>query len=208
MPTAACDGQCGAMATNVSGAPPTRSVVRTSTPLLGRRARTAVLIVHVLAASAWIGIDVLVAVLVGVGSLAPEPGLRGLAYQALATFVVIPMASAAILTLVSGIVLGVGSRWGLVRYWWVGVKLVLTVVMLTLIVVLLRPGMSEVGAAGVALVTDGETAADLSFLVFPPAVSLSMLTLAVVLAVAKPWGRVRERRATGQASPNARSTRP
>lgn len=164
-------------------------------PILGRRARTVVLIVHILAASAWIGIDVLVAVLVGVGSLAADPALRGLAYQALAQFVVLPMAVAAVVSLLSGILLGLGTRWGLVRYWWVAVKLVLNALMVTLIVVLLQPGMAEVGLAGRQLAADGATAVDTSFLVFPPAVSLSMLTLAVVLAVAKPWGRIRPDRA-------------
>ncbi|GAB2597378.1 hypothetical protein GCM10027067_05390 [Pseudactinotalea suaedae] len=148
--------------------------------------------VHILAASAWIGIDVLVAVLVGVGALASDPALRGLAYQALASFVVVPMATAALLTLVSGVLLGLGTRWGLVRYWWVAVKLAMNVLLVVLILVLLRPGMADVGAAGAELAAQGRTGADLSFLVFPPAVSLTMLVLAVVLAVTKPWGRLRQ----------------
>ena len=34
-------------------------------------------------------------------------------------------------------------------------------------------------------------------LFFPPAVSLTALTVATVLAVAKPWGRIRPRQRTG-----------
>lgn len=184
------------MATDVLTSSPARRPARTARPALGRRTRTLVLIVHILAASAWIGVDVVVAVLVGVGALAGDPALRGLAYQALAAFVVITEAAAAILTLASGVLLGLGTRWGLVRYWWVAVKLALNVLMVTLIFVLLQPSMGEVGDAGEALSSTGETGADLSFLAFPPAVSLGMLVLAVVLAVAKPWGRVRYGRAT------------
>lgn len=178
---------------------------RRTFPALGRRTRTAVLIVHVLAASAWIGVDVIVAVLVGVGGLADDPALQGLAYRALATFVVTPMAVAAITSLVTGLVLGLGTRWGLVRYWWVAVKLVLNALMVVLVFVLLRPAMAEVGAAGDALSTTGATTADLTFLVFPPAVSLSMLTLAVVLAIAKPWGRIRQRQRAGAGSATSRA---
>lgn len=171
--------------------PPQLARSRVSRPRLGRRSRSLALIVHIVAASAWIGIDVLVAVLVGTGALATDPALRGLAYQALATFVVVPMAVAALVTLASGVLLGLATRWGLVRYWWVAVKLVLNVVMVVLIFVVLRPGMSGVSVAGAELVAEGSTSADLSLLVFPPVVSLTMLTLAVVLAVTKPWGRLR-----------------
>jgi hypothetical protein len=182
------------MTTDTQSSPAQSSTSRAPRPRLGRRARTLVLIVHIVAAAAWIGIDVLVAVLVGTGALAADPAVRGLAYQALATFVVVPMAAAALLTLISGVVLGLGTRWGLVRYWWVAVKLVMNVVLAVLIVAVLRPGMSAVGAAGEEIVVAGSTDADLSFLVFPPTVSLTVLTLAVVLAVAKPWGRLRSRR--------------
>jgi hypothetical protein len=175
-----------------STSPPT---ARTARPWLGRRARSLVLVTHIVAASAWIGIDVIVAVLVGTGALAGDPALRGLAYQALATFVVVPMAAAAVLTLVSGVLLGLGTRWGLVRYWWVAVKLAMNVVLVVLILLVLRPGMAGLGAAGAELAAQGSTGADLSSLVFPPTVSLTMLTLAVVLSVAKPWGRLPRRAA-------------
>lgn len=175
---------------------PVRAERRTLLPPLGRRARTAVLVVHVLAASAWIGIDVVVAVLVAVGALADDPATSGLAYRALASFVVTPMAVAAVLTLVSGVLLGLTTRWGLVRYWWVAVKLVLNALMVVLILVVLRPGMADVGVAGETLAAGGVPATDLTFLAFPPVVSMTMLVVAVVLAIAKPWGRVRRRRAT------------
>jgi predicted lysophospholipase L1 biosynthesis ABC-type transport system permease subunit len=38
---------------------------------------------------------------------------------------------------------------------------------------------------------------DLSLLFYPPAVSLTALSLATVLAVVKPWGRIRSTRQTG-----------
>jgi hypothetical protein len=161
---------------------------------LGPRTRRAVVALHVIAAGAWIGIDAMVAVLVGVGRFSDDPATRSTAYQALGRFVVAPMLTAALLCLITGIVLGLATKWGLVRYWWVLVKLTITVALCTLIVVLLRPGMGEVVAAGVAI-RDGRTpVTELTSLFFPPAVSLSALSVAVVLSVYKPWGRTRRRR--------------
>lgn len=159
--------------------------------LLRPRLRKSVLVVHILAAGAWIGIDVIVAVLAVAGWLGEDPAMRGVAYQALGRFVVGPMLTAGLVCLASGLVLGLGSKWGLIRYRWVAVKLVLNVALCTLIVVLLRPGMAEVRANGQALSAGAPTTGDLSGLFFPPAVSLTALTIAITLSVFKPWGRLR-----------------
>ena len=161
---------------------------------LGRRWRKAALIVHIVSAGAWIGIDVMVAVLVLTGRFGTSDEVRGLAYQALATFVVWPMLASALICLVTGVILGLGTRWGLVRYWWVAVKLVLNLVLCTLIVVALQPGMDEVNEYGRTLADGAPEPAAVTNLFFPPAVSLTALTFATVLAVAKPWGRLRRRR--------------
>ena len=162
-------------------------------PLLGPGLRKTVLVVHVLAAGTWVGIDVMVAVLVLVGRFATGPELAGLAYQALGTFVLVPMLSAGLVCLGSGLVLGWGTRWGLIRYRWVLVKLVVNVALCVLIVGALRPGLPDVVAHGEALAAGAGGAADISNLFFPPAVSLASLSFATVLAVVKPWGKVRRR---------------
>lgn len=174
------------------------SPTRTTRSRLTPRTRKAVLVVHLLAAGAWIGIDVIVAVLVLTGGLAQDHATRGLAYQALSTFVVMPMLTAGLLCLASGLLLGLGSKWGLVRYWWVAVKLALNVALCTLIVVALRPGMADVREYGEALSAGATPVGNVSDLFFPPAVSLTALTTATVLAVFKPWGRIR--RVTGKRS--------
>lgn len=158
---------------------------------LAPRARKAVLTLHIVSAGAWIGVDVLVAVLVGVGLGGSTDAARGLALRALAEFVVAPMLVSALVCLGSGVLLGLATKWGLVRYWWVAIKLVMNLLLCVLIVVALRPGMADVGAAGVAIEHGRVPVADLSFLVFPPTVSLTMLAAATLLSVYKPWGRVR-----------------
>ncbi|WUH98666.1 hypothetical protein OHR68_34980 [Spirillospora sp. NBC_00431] len=161
---------------------------------LSRGWRKAVLVTHIVSAGAWIGVDVMVAVLVLTGKFGNSDEVRGLAYEALATFVVWPMLGSGLISLATGLILGLGTRWGLVRYWWVGIKLVLNIVLCTLILVALRPGMGEVGEYGRDLVHGAPEPAAISNLFFPPAVSLVTLTLATVLAVAKPWGRIRRTR--------------
>ncbi|MFA1548245.1 hypothetical protein [Actinomadura chokoriensis] len=160
---------------------------------LGRGWRRTTLIVHIVSAGAWIGIDVIVAVLVLTGRFGTTGEVRGLAYQALATFIVWPMLTSALICLVTGLILGLGTRWGLVRYWWVAVKLVLNLVLCTLIVVALQPGMDEVNEYGRTFTAGAPEPAFISNLFFPPAVSLTALTFATVLAVAKPWGRLTRR---------------
>lgn len=157
------------------------------------RTRKLWLVLHLLSAGAWIGIDVVVAVLVAVGRFGGSPAHRGLAYQALGAFVVWPMLISGLVCLASGLVLGWFTKWGLLRYWWVAVKLVLNLILCTLIVVVLRPGMAEVSEYGAALSAGVPTSFDVGDLVFPPIVSLTTLSLATVLAVYKPWGRLRRR---------------
>lgn len=153
--------------------------------------RNLTLIIHIVSAGAWIGIDVVVGVLVTTAWLTDSSPAQGVAYQALGLFAVWPMFAAAVVCLASGVILGLGTRWGLLRYWWVAVKLMMNVILCVLILFALRPGVAEVVEYGRALAAGGRPEADLSFLFFPPAVSLTALTTATVLAVVKPWGRLR-----------------
>ncbi|MFC4913773.1 hypothetical protein [Actinomadura gamaensis] len=172
---------------------PKRAAVPAPRWRISRGVRRAMLVVHVVSAGAWIGIDVIVAVLVLTGRFADDVNLRSLAYRALAAFVVWPMLGSALICLVSGVVLGLGTKWGLVRYWWVAVKLVLNLALCALIFFALRPGMGPVATYGERLLTGTPSSEPVDKLFFPPAVSLTALTFATVISVYKPWGRVRRR---------------
>lgn len=165
---------------------------------MGTSLRRAVLVVHIVSAGAWIGIDVVVGVLVFAGWFSDDPAIQGLAYQALGTFAVAPMLTSGLVCLASGVLLGLGTRFGLLRYWWVAVKLVMNVVLCVLILVLLQPGMPDVVEHGRIVAAGGNSPVDVSRLFFPPAVSLTTLTVATVLGVFKPWGRIRSGRRTTQ----------
>ena len=168
---------------------------------LGARTRKGILVVHIVSAGAWIGIDVVMGVVVFTALLAEDDNTRALCYRALELFAVWPLIASGLLCLASGVVLGLGTKWGLIRYWWVAIKLVMSVVLVVLVAFLLRPGVIELAEQG-RLFAAGETASlAVGDMIFPPIVSTSALLLATVLAVFKPWGRVRKRR-----TPKARST--
>jgi hypothetical protein len=160
---------------------------------LGRRARRGVLTVHILSAGAWIGIDVVLGVLVFTAMLTSSPDTEALCYRVLELFAVWPLIAAGVATLLSGVVLGLGTNFGLVRYWWVAVKLVLNVMLVTLVIFALRPGLSEAAAYGETLAAGGTARVDVGGLAFPPIVSGIALVTATVLSVFKPWGRIRRR---------------
>ena len=53
-----------------------------------------------------------------------------------------PLVIVGLVTLASGVLLGLGTKYGLVRYRWVLVKLVVNVVLVTLVVLVLWPGLT------------------------------------------------------------------
>lgn len=158
-----------------------------------RAVRQILLIVHILSAGAWVGLDVVLAVLVVTALRARDPGLVASSFQALG-LVGMPLITSALLSLVTGLLLGVVTHWGLLRYWWVTIKLGITVVLIVLVLVLLRPGLDAAAAHGRRLLADPTATGDSSSLLFPPAVSGAMLVVAVALSVIKPRARVRGRR--------------
>ena len=176
--------------------------------VLSRRWRRITLILHIIAGGVWIGIDVMVAVLVWTGWFSSDTEIRGLAYRALAAFVVWPMLTAGLACLATGLVLGLGTKWGLLRYWWVAVKLVLNLVLCTLILVALEPDMAAVAQYGRELSGGTPAPPEISSLFFPPAVSLTALTFATVLSVVKPWGRTSRRRRASETRPRQQEEAP
>ena len=160
---------------------------------LGAGTRKGVLLVHIASAGAWLGVDVVMAVLVFRALLTDDGRAKALSFRALELIAVGPLLACGLLCLLSGILLGLSSKYGLVRYWWVAVKLVANVVLTSLVLVALRPGVVEAAEIGRSIASDERLAPLPSQLMFPPIVSTTTLVIAVLLAVYKPWGRVRKR---------------
>jgi len=148
---------------------------------LGSRTRKAILLVHILAAGTWLGVDVVMAVFVGVAAATDDLETRAFCFRALDTFAVVPLLVAGTISLLSGILLGLGSKYGLVKYWWVAVKLGLNLLLTVLVLVGLAPAIQR----SIEQVAVGDLA-------YPPVVSPVCLLIAYTLAIFKPWGRIRK----------------
>ena len=168
---------------------------------LGARTRKGVLVVHIVSAGAWIGIDVVMGVLVFTALLAENGNTKALCYRALELFAVWPLLTTGLICLTSGVVLGLGTKWGLVRYWWVAIKLALNVVLTALVLVALRPEVIEKAEQGRRFMAGEAASLAVGDLIFPPIVSPTLLLVAFVLAVFKPWGLIRKRPATRRGAP-------
>lgn len=177
-----------------TGAP--RANAKTTRPWrLSGSTRKAVLVVHILSAAAWFGIDLALITVVLVAMLTSDPQTAATAMQAADLFAIVPMLIAAIACLVTGATLGLGSKYGLVKYRWVTVKLAINVVFMVLIVTALRTGIDEVAALGKQLAAGDPSATVPLNMLGPVIVAPTLLITAFLLSVFKPWGRMRKAKA-------------
>jgi hypothetical protein len=100
-------------------------------------------------------------------------------------YVIVPSALASLLT---GLVMALGTRWGLVRYYWVLVAFVLTT-FATVVLILHMPGVSS--TADVARTANAARLNDLGGDLLHPGVGLVVLLAILVLNLYKPRGMTR-----------------
>ena len=169
--------------------------VAISSPLelgrLGKQTHKGVLVVHIVSAGTWFGLDVAMAAIVFTALSTDDAAIKALCYQALELFVYWPLFVSSVICLASGVLLGLGTSFGLIRYWWVAIKLVLNSLLTTLVVFALRPGVVELAEQGRQTAVGQAVTFAESSMMFPPIVSSTLLLAAFVLSVFKPWGRIR-----------------
>ena len=150
------------------------------------RVRKLALTAHVTSSVGWLG-AVLVFLAVAVVGLTSRDAqtVRGayLVMEPAAWWVLVPLAFASLLT---GLVMSLGTTWGLFRHYWVVFKLVLTVLATTILLIYLETFRYM---AGVALdpSADLDTVRNASPLLHA-ALALLVLLVTTVLAVYKPQG--------------------
>jgi hypothetical protein len=164
-----------------------------------------VLAVHIVSAGAWIGIDVVMAVVIFTALFTDHDDTKVLCYRALELFAIWPLLTAGLVCLASGVTLGLGSKYGLVRYWWVATKLALNLLLTGLVLVALRPAVADALARTHRFGAGEPVSLGVRDLIYPPIVSPTALLVAVTLAVFKPWGRTRRGPATRRDARDAES---
>lgn len=168
--------------------------------------RKILLLTHIAAGGAWLGLDLALAALV-VTAFTAEAAPAAASAVSLAAFATWPLVIVSLVALGTGILLGIGSKYGLVRYRWVLVKLVLTVILATLVTVVLAPGIGGIRALGLEAIGSGTSPAVPTTMLFPPVVSTTAVSFAMAVSVFKPWGRVRRSVPTNRSGAALRSDR-
>ena len=97
-------------------------------------------------------------------------------------FAIVPLA---ILSLLTGLVMSLGTKWGLFRHYWVVISFALT---LFSVVVLLLHMPTVTSTADLARVADGPTLESLGGDLFHPSIGLVVLLIVQVLNIYKPQG--------------------
>lgn len=165
-------------------------------------ARKAVLTLHIVTSVGWLGAVAVVLVLAVTGLASTDPLLVRVAYIAMNLVgwtIIFPLSLASLL---SGIVQGMGTVWGLFRHYWVTIKLVVTALATVLLLVHLQPvaEMAEVASAAEP-VPSRMDAMRLQLVVDAGAAVLALL-VTTVLSVYKPRGLTRHgQRMAGNQTP-------
>jgi hypothetical protein len=102
--------------------------------------------------------------------------------------------------LATGLVLGLSSRYGVLRYRWVAVKLLINIGLTALVPVALCPAAASAAEYGRQLAAGQVAASHPTWIFYPPIVSPIALLIAIVLAVYKPWGPLGWRRTRTRAA--------
>ena len=156
---------------------------------MSRGVRKLVLALHVATSVGLLGAVAAFLVLAIAGLVSPAPPLvRGayLAMQPLAEFVIVPLAWTALLV---GLVESLGTRWGVVRYYWVVAKLLLTILVIVVLLLQLDPIALMAELAGRAEISAADLQQLRISLIAHAGAGLLVLLLPLVLSIYKPRGR-------------------
>ena len=156
------------------------------------------LIVHLVSSIGWIGTVAAYLVLGGSAVISPDTQIVRAAWTAMDVigwWAIVPLAGAALLT---GLVMSLGTPWGLFRHYWVLISLVLTVGC-TVVLLLHMPAVDAMAARAQQM--EGADLRSLGGDLFHPGVGLLVLLAITVLNVYKPagltsygWRKQREQR--------------
>lgn len=147
--------------------------------------RRPLLALHVICSVGWIGAALAYLALAVAAEVSPRAATVRAAWigmELVGWFVLVPLGGLAWLT---GMVLSLVTRWGLLRHYWVVIALALTTVALV-VMVLHMPSVTA--AAAVASTADDTAVARLGGDVLHPAVGLAVLVVVAVLNIYKPRG--------------------
>ncbi|MEU6080327.1 DUF2269 domain-containing protein [Streptomyces sp. NPDC047108] len=158
---------------------------------LSRPARRALLVVHVSVSVGWLGLTTGLLALGVTAAVSGSAAAAEASYRSMQVFgdwLILPIALA---SLVSGLVLSLGTRWGLARHRWVVTKFWLTLAATAATAFSLRPAIDDAARAVASAEPVGAAATDL---VVAPSVATALYVFVTAISVLKPWGLTRRGR--------------
>lgn len=156
----------------------------TMTPAL----RKLVLLAHVTTSVAWLGAVATFLALAVTGLNSPDVRMVRAAYQAMLPitwYVIVPLAFAALST---GLVLSLGTKWGLFRYYWVLAKLLINSLSVPILLLHTQVIRTVAEAAATSTLSPTDLHEQRGQLVTISIVALLALLAAIILSVYKPRG--------------------
>jgi len=154
--------------------------------------RKLLLSLHIVTTVSILGTDLVLLTLGIAGLGGADPRTIYPAAHLVSAWVVAPLA---LLALGTGLLLGVLTPWGLFRYWWVTIKLAITVLFVPVVLFILVPRLGTLASTVTTSASGALPIGQRVPLVLVPALASSLLVLNVLLAIFKPGGR-RKARAT------------
>ena len=155
---------------------------------MSRRLRKVALAVHLTVSIGWVG-AVLAYLCLGIAAAnsGRESTIRSawIAMELIGWWVIVPLALASLLT---GVVMALGTKWGLFRFYWVSISFVLTT-FATSILLLHMPDVSTL--ADQARAARGSELEEIGGDLFHAGVGLAVLLAVLALNIAKPPGLTR-----------------
>ena len=169
---------------------------------LSSGARKAILTLHVSVSVALIGVTGSVLILALTAASADSAADARALYAAARTLAFALAIPFSLASLATGIVLGLGTRWGVLTYRWVAGKLVLQLAIILTGALVIRPSLQAL----IDRAADGQPLGAARWeLSVAGAANLTFAAVAVALAVFKPGGRLRAPRVTDEFRRTTRS---
>ena len=158
----------------------TTAALRKPTLTLPPRLRRSVLTVHVVASVGLLGTTAALVAINVRAATTPDPALAASAYELLTMFSLVFGIPLSFASLLSGVALGLSSKWGVIRTGWVAIKLALIVSVILVGALILGPTT--------AAMADGRTSGE-ALLIAAGAYDVVALSVATGLSVFKPRRR-------------------
>jgi hypothetical protein len=154
---------------------------------MGRRTRNTVLTIHIAVSVGLLGDSAGFLAVAIRRALSSDAAFVDASHDLLGTFALVFGIPLSFLALLTGIALGLGTPWGVLRYPWVVIKLILIVTVIAVGAIVLRPVLADDTAGSGPLIAGA-------------AYDVVALTTATALAVFKP-GRARASRQRATVTP-------